>query len=176
VKSPAARWLCVLALVFLTTRAQAQSEETLYQGDHQAMGTTYTLYLYANDPTTAHSAIEAAFDEIDRVDDLLSNYKPTSEISRINREAPQHPVVTDAETFAFLQAAMAYSRNTSGAFDITVGRLLHTWGFFQHQGAVPSAAAQHADATGYGAAVAIALGYQAKEEERLIRFGDNAKV
>ena len=93
---------------------------------------------------------EAAFDEIDRVDDLLSNYKSTSEISRINREAAQHAVITDAETFAFLQAAMAYSRNTGGAFDITVGRLLHTWGFFQHQGAVPSAAAQHADASGVG--------------------------
>jgi len=135
-KSPTARWLCVLALIFLGPHAPAQSKETLYQGDHQAMGTTYTLYLYATDPTTVHSALEAAFDEIDRVDDLLSNYKPTSEISRINREAPQHPVVTDAETFAFLQAAMAYSRNTSGAFDITVGRLLHTWGFFQHQEAL----------------------------------------
>jgi len=149
-KSPAARWICVLALLVFSSHAPAQSKEALYQGDHAAMGTTYTIYLYAPDPTTAQSALEAAFDEIDRVDDLLSNYKSTSEISRINREAAQHAVITDAETFAFLQAAMAYSRNTGGTFDITVGRLLHTWGFFQHQGAVPSAAAQHADASGVG--------------------------
>ena len=114
------------------------------------MGTTYAISLYAHDARSAQDAFDAAFDEIDRVDDLLSNYKPTSELSRINREAAAHEVITDPETFAFLQVAFAWSAKSHGAFDITVGRLLRTWGFFEHHGALPSEEQQRADAAGVG--------------------------
>jgi thiamine biosynthesis lipoprotein len=124
--------------------------QTLYRGEHQAMGTTWTILLYAGDATTGQDALDAAFEEADRVDNLLSNYKPESELSRVNREAAAGPVTTDPETFAFLQTAMHHSEVSNGAFDITVGRLLRTWGFFDHAGKVPTPAERAADAAGVG--------------------------
>jgi thiamine biosynthesis lipoprotein len=123
--------LCLLAL---STAAYAQRK---FVQTHPAMGTIYSIELYAKDAATADHAMQDAFDEIDRVDDLLSNYKPSSELSRINREAPLAPVTTDPETFAFLQRSMDWSRASEGAFDITVGPLLRAWGFFFHAGHVP---------------------------------------
>jgi FAD:protein FMN transferase len=124
--------------------------QTLYRGDHTAMGTTWTILLYTSDQATSQAAFDAAFEEVDRVDNLLSNYKPESELSRINREAAAHPVTTDPETFAFLQTALHHSEISNGAFDITVGRLLRTWGFFDHNGKVPTPEQRKADAAGVG--------------------------
>jgi thiamine biosynthesis lipoprotein len=104
------------------------------------MGTIFTLYLYASSEQQAHALAESAFEEVDRVDELLSNYKPTSELSRINREAASTKVITDPETFAFLQTSLQWSARTNGAFDITVGSLMKTWGFFRAQGRIPTSA------------------------------------
>ncbi len=105
---------------------------------HNAMGTEFAVDLYARDAATADRLMELAFDEVDRVDDLLSNYKATSELSRINREARTGAVTTDPETFRFLERAAYWSERSGGAFDMSVGPLLRTWGFFFHGGRVPS--------------------------------------
>lgn len=101
------------------------------------MGTVFQLDLYARDEAQADELMDASFDEIDRLEALLSNYRPASELSRIGRDAGVNPVTTDPETFAFLQRSLFWSRTSDGAFDITVGPLLRTWGFFAHQGHVP---------------------------------------
>lgn len=102
------------------------------------MGTTYTLYLYSADPAQASAISNDVFDEIDRLDQLLSNYRTSSELSRINREAFAHPVTTDPEMFSFLQQSQHWSDASRGAFDITVGRLMKSWGFFRHEGRIPT--------------------------------------
>ena len=102
------------------------------------MGTVFTIDVYARDEATAEHWTEDAFDEVDRIEELLSNYRPASELSRIDREAAAGPVVTDPETFAFLDRSVYWSRASRGAFDITVGPLLRAWGFFFKQGHVPA--------------------------------------
>jgi thiamine biosynthesis lipoprotein len=102
------------------------------------MGTIFTIDLNATDQATAEQDMDLAFEEIDRLEALLSNYRPSSELSRISREAGSSPVVTDPETFRFLERSLYWSRVSNGAFDITVGPLLRAWGFFFHQGNVPS--------------------------------------
>ncbi len=104
------------------------------------MGTTYTLYLYSDDPAQAAAVSGEVFDEIDRIDQLLSNYRDSSELSRIDREAAAAPVTTDPEMFSFLQQSLHWSQVSGGAFDITVGRLMQAWGFFRHEGRIPSEA------------------------------------
>src|SRR5262249_39477501 len=88
-----------------------------------------------------------ALDEVDRIDRLMSHYKFDSPLSRVNREAAQHPVAVDQELFDFLVEAMRYHHDSDGAFDITVGPLMKAWGFFRGEGRVPSdeelAAARH---------------------------------
>jgi thiamine biosynthesis lipoprotein len=104
------------------------------------MGTIFTIDLNTTDQANAEQDMNLAFDEIDRLEALLSNYRPSSELSRISREAGSAPIVTDPETFHFLDRSLYWSRVSNGAFDITVGPLLRAWGFFFHQGRVPSQA------------------------------------
>ena len=111
---------------------------------HQAMGTEFRLDLYAPDQQTADHVCEQAFEEIDRLEALLSNYRAASELSRIGREIAGGPVTTDPETFAFLERALFWSRESDGAFDLTVGPLLRAWGFFAHGGRIPSRAERSA--------------------------------
>lgn len=117
--------------------ALAQSKPQLFTITHPAMGTVFTLYIYAGSREEADAKANPVFDEIDRLDDLLSNYKETSELSRINRLAAIQPVTTDPETFQFLAEALDWSARSDGAFDITVGKLMKAWGFFRKQGRVP---------------------------------------
>lgn len=104
------------------------------------MGTDFTLYLYAPDSAAADREAERVFAIIDDTEQLLSNYRPDSELSRINREAGHHAVTTDPETVRFLSASLAWSARSEGAFDITVGRLMKAWGFFRSSGHVPTEA------------------------------------
>jgi FAD:protein FMN transferase len=120
--------------------ANAQSPLQHFHQTHPAMGTIFTIDLNVADPVTAEQDMELAFEEIDRLEALLSNYRPSSELSRISREAGVAPVVTDPETFRFLERSLYWSRVSNGAFDITVGPLLRAWGFFFHHGHVPSQA------------------------------------
>jgi thiamine biosynthesis lipoprotein len=120
--------------------AEAQPAPQLFTITHPAMGTVFTLYIYAADREEADAKANPVFDEIDGMDDLLSNYKESSELSRINRLAATQPVTTDPETFEFLSDSLKWSALSNGAFDITVGKLMKAWGFFLKQGHIPTEA------------------------------------
>jgi thiamine biosynthesis lipoprotein len=68
---------------------------------------------------------------------MLSNYKPDSEWSDVNRDAAVHPVHVSAELFQLLAACQEYSRLGEGAFDISVGPLMKVWGFYKGTGHLP---------------------------------------
>jgi thiamine biosynthesis lipoprotein len=113
-------------------------ETKLYSQSQQAMGTVFTIYLYAGNEEQAEALFETAFEEIQRIDRTLSNYSPESELSRINRLAGRETVTTDPEVFALLRICLEYSKRSGGTFDITVGPLMRAWGFFRGQGHYPA--------------------------------------
>ncbi len=119
--------------------SQTAPRTQLYTYRHPAMGTEFTVYLYASNEASARAASDDVFDEVDRIEQELSNYRPSSELSRINQQAYAAPVTTDPETFRFLEAAQHWSETSGGAFDMTVGPLMKVWGFFDHKGRIPSA-------------------------------------
>ncbi len=102
-----------------------------------SMGTTYTIAVYGSDRYALDSALDDAFEEARRLDNLLSNYRPESEWSRVNREAPEHAVKVSTEMYQLLAACVEYSRESEGAFDITVGPLMKIWGFYKGTGRIP---------------------------------------
>jgi len=116
-------------------------QDSLFHEYRPAMGTTVEIFLYAETPASAVELFEVAFQEIARVEEALSNYRATSEISRINSTAADRPIVTDPEVFGLIARALEYSRRTGGAFDVTVGPLVGAWGFFRGDGHYPSATA-----------------------------------
>jgi thiamine biosynthesis lipoprotein len=105
-----------------------------------SMGCAYAIVGYGSDAAVLGRALEAALDEVDRIDRLMSHYKPESPLSRLNREAANGPVVVDRELFDLVAESIRYSRDSDGAFDITVGPLMKAWGFFRGDGRVPDEA------------------------------------
>ncbi|HWR49938.1 MAG TPA: FAD:protein FMN transferase [Bryobacteraceae bacterium] len=91
-------------------------------------------------PTRYRHAVDAgcaALDEIERLEEKLSVYRPDSDVSRINCEARERAVVADAEVFAVLEIADRISGATEGAFDIASGALSRAWGFYKGPKQVP---------------------------------------
>ena len=101
------------------------------------MGSAYSVAVYGDDRSRMEEAVDAAFEEVRRLDQMLSNYKPESELSEVNRMAAQSPVHVSPELFGLLSACQEYSRESEGAFDITVGPLMKTWGFYKGSGRLP---------------------------------------
>jgi thiamine biosynthesis lipoprotein len=103
----------------------------------QAMATRFELVLNGDSPAL-RAAGEEALQEISRIESMLSLYKPTSEVANLNARAAHEPVSVSAEMFALLQRAVALSRETNGAFDITIAPLVRCWGFMRGQGSIPT--------------------------------------
>jgi FAD:protein FMN transferase len=103
-----------------------------------SMACEYAIEAYGRDAEALPRIVDEAFDGVDRIDRLMSHYKPDSPLSRINREADRHPVAVPQELFDFIAEAMRYHRESGGTFDITVGPLMKAWGFFRGEGRLPS--------------------------------------
>lgn len=85
----------------------------------------------------AEQAIEAAFAEMERVNALLNNYNPASDIAKINQHAGGDPVLISEETMVLLSIAKNYGDISAGALDITIGPLLQLWGFAKDEVGLP---------------------------------------
>ncbi len=115
-----------------------QNSEQVYKEARLVMGTYAEISLYAPSKEAAAEAIKSAFAEMERLDRLMSNYKPESELSRVNREAGKGTVGCDDELFRIIEKSLYYSDLTKGAFDITVEPLIKLWGFYDGKVNVPS--------------------------------------
>jgi len=107
------------------------------EGAAYCMGTIFNIVAYGTNREHLESAIAEAFGEAKRLDEMLSNYRPGSELSRLNQLGSRKPVNVSNEFFQFLSACLAYSRASDGAFDITVGPLLKIMGFYRDTGRLP---------------------------------------
>jgi thiamine biosynthesis lipoprotein len=141
------RWACkaLLASALLSTAvlrvAAADRPAALarYEGGRLSMACVYSIIAYGPDAASLPGIVDAALDEVDRIDRLMSHYKPESPLSRLNRTAAQVPVAVDPELFDFIVECLRYSRDSGGAFDVTVGPLMKAWGFFRGEGRIPPA-------------------------------------
>jgi thiamine biosynthesis lipoprotein len=105
------------------------------------MGCTFGITAYGTDRDTLARQAEAAFNEARQIDSWLSNYRPESELSRLNQTAAKAPVPVSGQLFDLLTKARQYSQATNGAFDMTVGPVVRAWGFHEGDGHLPGAAA-----------------------------------
>src|ERR1700686_4736878 len=132
------QFVVVLFLLGIFGPAAVRSQEELrLESSADAMGSTYSLVLYGEDRGKLEMASEDAFEEVRRLDHLLSNYRPESEWSQVNRHAAERPVKVSTELFQLLSACVEYSRQSEGAFDISVGPLMKVWGFYKGTGHLP---------------------------------------
>ena len=91
------------------------------------MGSRVEITLYALDDASAKRAVAAAFQRIARLDGIMSDYRPSSELMQLCRQAGGQPVSVSEDLFAVLSQAQELSRRSGGAFDVTVGPLVRLW-------------------------------------------------
>jgi thiamine biosynthesis lipoprotein len=103
-----------------------------------AMATRFEIALHGEDEPRLRAAGEMALNEIERLEAELSLYRPSSQIARVNARAAREPVKVSPFVFRLLQQAQALSRETRGAFDITVAPLVRCWGFMGGSGKMPA--------------------------------------
>ena len=97
------------------------------------MGTRIYVELWDEDHARGEAGIDAVMVEMQHVDDSMSTYKPTSEVSRVNALAASRRVPVSPELFRLLSTALEYSRITEGAFDITYASVGYLYDFREHQ-------------------------------------------
>jgi len=135
--SPKPQQFVIVLFLLAASAAYGQQDLLRLEKSADAMGSTYSIALYGSDRVKMEAAIDAAFDEVRRLDELLSNYLPGSQWSEVNRNAAVKPVKVSPELFQLLSECMQFSRESEGAFDITVGPLMKVWGFYKGTGHLP---------------------------------------
>src|SRR5450755_574097 len=116
----------VLACAIVCALGATPARAAWMARDDAIMGTRIRVELLADDAAKGSAAIDAVMAEMRRIDELMSHYKPESELSQINLRAAAEPVHVDRELFDLLKLSQHFSEITGGAFDITyagVGRL-----------------------------------------------------
>ena len=104
-----------------------------------SMGTELRLTAWTADEPKAMTAFEDVFHEFDRLDGLMTVWRDTSDIQRLNAAAGDHPVPVSPEVREVLHIARQVSEWTGGKFDITFAALSDLWKFDQDQdGSVPN--------------------------------------
>jgi thiamine biosynthesis lipoprotein len=151
------RWSSALAggliLAFLSL-AFANVPETatfLVHKKKYIMGTVFEIAAYDASPEHASEAIDKAFEEVVRLDGVMSNYKPESDLSRLNRNGHFHPQTVSPDLYEAIRESLRYSRLSDGQFDITVAPLVDLWKAALRGDRVPSAEEQERlrDCVGY---------------------------
>ena len=92
------------------------------------MAVDFRIVLYAPNEATAKQAAAAAFARIKQLDEMMSDYKADSELSRLSDTAPSpKPVDVSDDLWRILTRAKQASEQTSGAFDCTIGPVVKLW-------------------------------------------------
>jgi len=121
--------MAVLACVCMALPAHAEWVRRVTDG---IMGTRITVELWSDDRAKADQAIDAVLDEMRHIDESMSTYKPTSEVSLVNANAAAGPMPITKELFDLLTTAKEYSVLTDGAFDITYASVGYLYDFRKH--------------------------------------------
>lgn len=105
------------------------------------MGTPFRISVSGASAEQVDAAAHAAFSEIARIELLMSEWRPDSELSAVNDSAGDHPVKVSAETFAVVHEAVKLAEMSGGAFDPTWAALRGLWDFQTKPPKLPTAEA-----------------------------------
>jgi len=132
--------LAFLSLAFLaiTTTPRSDPGSAFVHQKRYAMGTVFEIVIYDDDLPQADAAARAALDEVVRLNEMMSNYKPESELSRMNRAAHFQPVRISRELYDVVEQSLLYSWLSDGQFDISVGPVVDLWKATLAGGPLPS--------------------------------------
>jgi thiamine biosynthesis lipoprotein len=115
--------LFFLSLVFVSY-GQITHKKKLYM-----LGSPFEITVVAKDTIQGNEYIDLAVAEVKRIENLISDWIPTTQISQVNKNAGIKPVKVDTEVFDLVGRAIKVSQITSGAFDISYASMDKIWKF-----------------------------------------------
>src|ERR1700739_3551423 len=117
----------ILAFLSLAFANDPETGASFVHKKKYIMGTVYEIVAYDVSPQHASEAIDKALQEVVRLDGVMSNYKPESDLSRLNRNGHFHPETVSPDLYEAIRESLRYSRLSDGQFDVTVGPLVDVW-------------------------------------------------
>jgi thiamine biosynthesis lipoprotein len=118
----------VFALFFTLLTFNASSQ-VLRKRTTKLMGSRWDFTIVANDSISAEQNIDACIAEVKRIENLISDWKPESQVSQVSRNAGIKPIKVDREVFMLTKRALKLSQITHGAFDISFAAMDKIWKF-----------------------------------------------
>ncbi|CAC9973000.1 FAD:protein FMN transferase [Flavobacterium panici] len=129
--------LCVFAIsCCLSAHSQILQKRTPL-----LMGGRFDISIVAKDSLTAEQNINEVIAEITRIENLISDWKPDSQVSQVNQNAGIKPIKVDREVFELTQRAIKLSQITNGGFDVSFAAMDRIWKFDGSMTEMPSAEA-----------------------------------
>lgn len=122
--------ICLLLPALLLAACGGDSRLPQYELSGNTMGTTFSVLLVAPSEALSKETLEARIVEtLERIENLASTWREDSEISRFNANPSDGWIDVSAVFCEAIDQALEVSRQSGGAFDITVGPLVNLWGF-----------------------------------------------
>jgi FAD:protein FMN transferase len=128
---------CILCLGLFFITSCSKPESSAHRRSQFLMGTLVEISVYEKDKDLAQLAIQNAFDEIQRMEKLMSTHIPTSEISQINQSAGLRTVSVSPEVLEVIRRALYWAEQTDGALDVSIGPVHELWDFDGDHPALP---------------------------------------
>lgn len=127
----------LLSVIFLTSCTKSDDSISIKPLSRQnfVLGTIVSISLYDHQ---SEELLDAAFNKLSELENLLSINKTNTLIDAINENAGLSPVQVDEATYSLVQKGIYYSELTSGAFDITIGPIVKLWNIGFPSARVPS--------------------------------------
>ena len=123
--------LRIAALLLVAAATPARAE--WFQREEAIMGTRVAVEVWSEDAALAARAMDAVIAEMRRTDELMSTYKPESQLSAVNAHAFEGPVEVDPEIIDVVARSFDFSRMSNGAFDVTYASVGHLYDYRAHQ-------------------------------------------
>lgn len=105
---------------------EAIAAEERFVFEKAEMGVPFRITLYAPDEKTARRATDAAFERVEVLNSILSDYDPDSELSRLSQTSGR-AVPVSGDLWQVLALSQGIAERTDGAFDVTIGPLVNVW-------------------------------------------------
>ena len=115
-------------LIFLINYSVAFSQQ-IFKKEQSLLGSPFEITVVATDSVQAKLYTDLAISEVKRIENLVSDWIPTTQISQVNQNAGIKPIKVDQEVFDLVERAIKISKLTSGAFDISYASMDKIWKF-----------------------------------------------
>ncbi len=129
------RTLCLFFVLFIflaaipnpvSTEATGNESRLVFESPH--MGTLFRITVYSHDSERACEAADSAFQRVEVLNSIFSDYLPDSEVQLLsNASGSGQYIPVSKELYDILRIAQEVSQLTGGAFDVTAGPLTHAW-------------------------------------------------